>query len=120
MEADADIGVALAGELRLLEPAVRGSAAEVDALLHPEFFEFGSSGRHWSRSSIAEALLTGEITDDQPPTVMDLTGVKLADDVVHVTYLSRRPGTTAVRRSSIWLRVDGRWRLYFHQGTPIS
>jgi hypothetical protein len=46
----------------------------------------------------------------------DISGVRLADDVVHVTYLSRR-GERFARRSSIWLRTGAGWRLYFHQGT---
>jgi hypothetical protein len=53
---DEDIRAAVTGELRLLEPDVRGSAAEVETLLHPEFFEFGASGRHWDRASIVAAL----------------------------------------------------------------
>ncbi len=46
----------------------------------------------------------------------DIAGIRLADDVVHVTYLSRQ-GERSARRSSIWLRTGGGWRLYFHQGT---
>jgi hypothetical protein len=53
-----DIRAAVTGELRLLEPAVRGSAAEVEALLHPEFFEFGGSGRHWDRAAMVALCCT--------------------------------------------------------------
>jgi hypothetical protein len=117
---DEDIRAAVTGELRLLEPAVRGSAAEVEALLHPEFFEFGASGRHWDRPSMVAALLAGEITDDAAPDVTELAGVRLADDLVQVTYVSRRADSTAVRRSSLWRRLDGQWQLYFHQGTRLT
>jgi hypothetical protein len=117
---DEDIRAAVTGELRLLEPAVRGSAAEVEALLHPEFFEFGASGRHWDRASMVAALLSGEITDDAAPDVTELAGVRLADDLIQVTYVSRRAGSTAVRRSSLWRRLDGQWQVYFHQGTRLT
>ncbi|MGW7309919.1 DUF4440 domain-containing protein, partial [Streptomyces sp. NPDC054835] len=39
------IAAALAGELRLMDPAARVSAAEARRLLDPEFVEVGASGR---------------------------------------------------------------------------
>jgi hypothetical protein len=54
--------------------------------------------------------------EDAPTTTAEIIGIRLADDVVHVTYLSRRDQRSA-RRSSIWLRTGSGWRLYFHQGT---
>ncbi|NUR99850.1 MAG: nuclear transport factor 2 family protein [Kribbellaceae bacterium] len=107
------------GELRLLLPEVRGDAAQVDLLLDPEFVEVGASGRLWDRASIVAALASGEIIDAEPIEATEVAGVRLADDLVHVTYVSRRSGGTAVRRSSIWRRTRGAWRLYYHQGTPV-
>jgi len=46
---DEDVRAAIAGELRLLEPSVRRTPAAVEAMLHADFFEFGASGRRWSR-----------------------------------------------------------------------
>ena len=40
-----DIQAAIACELRLLDPAVRRAADQVEAMLDPEFVEFGASGR---------------------------------------------------------------------------
>jgi hypothetical protein len=67
-----------------------------------------------------EALASGEITDADPIEVTEVAGVRLADDLVHVTSLSRRTGGAPVRRSSIWRRTDGTWRLYYHQGTRAA
>jgi hypothetical protein len=98
------------------------SAAELEKLLHPDFYEFGASGRTWDRSGTILAL-TGDRppAEDAPATAAGITGIRLADDVVHVTYLSRRDQRSS-HRSSIWLRTGAGWRLYFHQGTltPIS
>jgi hypothetical protein len=116
---DEDVRVAVEAELRLLLPEVRGSA-EVDVLLDPEFVEVGASGRRWDRAAIVAALASGEITDTNPIEATEVAGVRLADDLVHVTYVSRRTGGTPVRRSSIWRRTDDAWRLYYHQGTPAA
>jgi hypothetical protein len=116
---DDEVQRAVEAELRLLLPEVRGSA-EVDVLLDPEFVEVGASGRLWDRAAIVAALASGEITDADPIDATEVAGVRLADDLVHVTYVSRRTGGTPVRRSSIWRRTDGTWRLYYHQGTPAA
>jgi hypothetical protein len=114
---DEDVQIVIGLELQLLQPQVRASAAELENLLHPDFYEFGASGRTWDRSGTILAL-TGEAppAEDAPATAAGITGIRLADDVVHVTYLSRRDQRSA-HRSSIWLRTRAGWRLYFHQGT---
>jgi hypothetical protein len=40
-------------EVALLDPAVRRDPRRVRALLHPDFTEYGTSGRIWDRDSIA-------------------------------------------------------------------
>jgi hypothetical protein len=105
-------------ELRLLSPRVRRSTSEVERLLHPDFFEFGASGRRWTRSAMVSAI--GELlTDDGGPRVDQVEATRLDDSVVLVTYLAQEP-ERYTRRSSLWRRTaDGTWQLYFHQGTPI-
>jgi hypothetical protein len=93
--------------------AVPGGLA---SLLADDFLEFGASGRIWDHASMSEAF-------DGAPTVAplpfdDWQERTLADGVVLVTYTLREPGRTS-RRSSIWQRIDDRWRLVFHQGTPV-
>lgn len=117
MDRAADVEHVVAQELRLLDPAVRRSAHEVAELLHPGFVEFGASGRRWDRASILAALAVEP--DGESLTAYDVTGIRLADDVVLVTYVSARSSARA-RRSSVWRRVGGTWLLYFHQGTPMT
>ena len=107
-------------ELRLLQPLVRASPVDLDKLLHPDFIEFGASGRKWDRSQMITSLASGQLPGEEAPIVVsDITGVRLADDVVHVTYVSLRDQRYACR-SSIWRRTDTGWRIYFHQGTPAN
>ena len=87
-------------------------------VLHPDFFEFGRSGRTWTR---AETMATegGEIDVVLP--LPDLTICELGDGTVLVTYRSivRHEELDYANRSSIWVRDGDAWRLRFHQGTPV-
>lgn len=116
---DAAVEAAIEGELRLLRPEVRSSPDLLGELLHPEFREFGASGRYWDRTSIIESLLAGEDPGPRPVVVSRMEGVRLAPDVVHLTFDTENNGRLA-HRSSLWRRTVDGWRMYFHQGTPFS
>ena len=111
---EADLRRVVDGELALLRPDVRGDPQRVVALLHPDFQEFGASGRVWDRGSIV-SVTSGT---DAPIQATDLRTRDLGVDAVLVTYRSSDAGREALR-SSVWLRdPDAGWLLLFHQGTP--
>ncbi len=112
-----DVQAVIELELRLQRPEVRAEPGAVEALLHPGFSEFGASGRRWGRTEMLAALAAEQPAAEEPTiTATEMTGTRLADDVIHLTYLSQRAGRRALR-SSIWLRTPDGWRVYFHQGT---
>jgi ribonuclease HI len=112
---DEDLAEIVRRELRLLEPDCRVRSAAVLELLHPEFLEFGASGRRWDAASTAESIALE--TSTVAPRASDLVPVRLADDVVLLTYTLHQPGRVSLR-SSIWLRhPEQGWVLRFHQGT---
>ncbi|MFC4062343.1 DUF4440 domain-containing protein [Planomonospora corallina] len=110
------VRAAIAGELRLLDPEVRSSAALAGELLDPEFTEIGASGRLWDRESMLTALSQDPDPAVEPITATGMRATVLAPGVVHLTYVTD-PGGRRARRSSIWRRTGQGWRLYFHQGT---
>ncbi|MGP4008302.1 nuclear transport factor 2 family protein [Streptomyces sp. 4N124] len=118
-ENDSAVKTAIEGELRLLDPEVRRSPELLGALLHPDFHEFGASGRPWDRASIIAALTSGSDPGSRPVVASHLRGVQLAPDLVHLTYDTESNGSRA-HRSSLWRRPADRWLLYFHQATPFS
>jgi hypothetical protein len=118
LEHNAAVEAAIEGELRLLDPAVRRSADLVGALLHPDFYEFGASGRIWDRASTL-AMLDAESETGGRSTTSRMKGVQLAADLVHLTFDTDNNGRRA-HRSSLWRRTGNEWLLYFHQGTPFS
>ena len=112
---DEDLAEVVRRELRLLEPECRARPAAVLALLHPDFLEFGASGRRWDAASTAQSLAR-EISTVAPRT-SDLVPVRLAGDVVLLTYTLHQPERVSLR-SSVWLRLPEQgWVLRFHQGT---
>lgn len=110
---------AIEAELCLLDPAVRSSAERIGELLHPEFTEFGSSGRRWDRHSIIAALTAHDAPAARPVTASGMRGVELAPHVVLLTFDTEHKGVRA-HRSSLWMLTGGRWLLYFHQGTVFA
>lgn len=110
---DDELDQVIGHEMRLLDPQVRASAAALTGLLHEDFREFGASGRVWDLASIVSAVTADP---GAAVTVGDMAAVRLAPEVVLLTYWVTRRGGRSLR-SSVWRRDTGGWRLYFHQGT---
>jgi len=109
-------------ELRLLDPEVRASHAELDHLLTDDFLEIGSSGRIFDKRQVMEALLGGSDTSFTLEEYhLREVGDKALLATFHVLKKTGQDGEeTSSIRSSLWVLQDGRWRLRFHQGTPSS
>ncbi|MGW6398668.1 nuclear transport factor 2 family protein [Streptomyces sp. NPDC055134] len=118
-ELDDAVDAAIEGELRLLDPAVRRSPELLGALLHPDYFEFGASGRRRDRASIIAELSATREPSVRPLTVSRMKGMRLGPGLVHLTFDTDRNGACA-HRSSLWRQGVEGWLLYFHQGTPFS
>ncbi|MDQ1007592.1 hypothetical protein QFZ82_002077 [Streptomyces sp. V4I23] len=113
------VNAAMEAEFRLLDPVVRSSPDLLARLLHPDYEEFGTSGRLWDRESIVSALRAGGAPSPRPITTSRMRGVQLAAGVVHLTFDTESGGHRA-HRSSIWRLTGGDWLLYFHQGTRFA
>ncbi|MFG3404896.1 DUF4440 domain-containing protein [Streptomyces sp. NPDC048142] len=113
------VAAAIEGELRLLDPVVRASAGLLGALLHPEFREIGTSGRLWRRETIIASLTADDAPRPGPLTASRMRGVRLCDDLVHLTFDTESKGIHS-HRSSLWRLTPQGWRLYFHQATPFN
>jgi ribonuclease HI len=113
---DADERQVVDREQALLDPAVRADPERMRAPLHPDFVEFGASGRVWDRTSIAAVTSGIEV----PIAASDLRVTRLGPDAILVTFRSDDRGRRALR-SSVWVRdPEAGWLLRFHQGTLID
>lgn len=85
-------------------------------MLHPDYVEYGSSGRVWDRDGIIAALGAAPAV---PGVASDFAPCRLAEDVILLTY--RILGSRDSLRSSAWVRdAEAGWRVRFHQGTPLQ
>jgi hypothetical protein len=108
-------------EQQLLTPEVRRSAKATVALLSDEFIEYGSSGRVYNKQQTMENL---QHDDSATRTILQFNATTLAPDVILVTYRCTREETgkqpLRTLRCSIWKHIEGRWKMVFHQGTPMA
>lgn len=101
-------------EEQLLKPEIRTNAAELDRLLADDFFEYGSSGSVCYKK---DCVVEGGISVREM-LLYDFQIHPLAADTVLATYrLEDRTRMRQSLRSSIWKYIDGRWQMFFHQGT---
>jgi hypothetical protein len=91
----------------------------MDNLLAENFFEFGRSGKIYSRSEC--------LAIEQQPILakLPLENFKLhhvSENTVLITYISEVTYESVQRanRSSLWVKDNGSWKLRFHQGTPCE
>lgn len=106
-------------EASLWQAETRFDRTYMEGVLADDFVEFGRSGRRYDR---AQALAAeGQRIDARLP-LEDFTVSLVSVDVALVTYISevRYDEVLRANRSSVWVREEGRWRLRFHQGTPIE
>jgi len=96
----------------------RADRSYMERTLAPDFFEFGRSGRVYTREQII----------GMPPrpaaanySLRDFKVTPIDDDVALVTYVSEVHGAEVVRgnRSSLWRKTRDGWQLSFHQGTAV-
>jgi hypothetical protein len=84
----------------------------------PDCFEFGRSGRVYTRQQM---ILTERQRIDAVLPLPDLAIRLLDENTAQVTYNSRVTYGGVVeygRRSSIWSRTPAGWMMRFHHGTP--
>jgi DNA-binding MarR family transcriptional regulator len=111
------------GLLRTLEESMwraetRFDPDHMERLLSPEFFEFGRSGRIYTREEII-GMRGGAVPVIFP--LLDFKVTAIDPQVALVTYVSevRRNGVERGNRSSLWRKTPAGWEMTFHQGTAV-
>jgi ribonuclease HI len=104
-------------EVALTDPDVRSSRSLLEELLHDDFSETGSSGEVYDRDTMIDMM-----TSEAPGLVVirDFTASRLSESVAIANYRSIGVSGQEVKRTSVWIELDGVWRLRHHQGTRVA
>jgi hypothetical protein len=103
--------------MELLDPEIRADPVRIRELIHDDFVEFGSTGNVYNKRLLMD-MLKGE--KSAKVVIREFVVRQLAADTALVTYRTVGEAGQEARRSSVWIRSDGAWKLAFHQGTRIQ
>lgn len=109
-------------ETELHKDETRRDRRRMDALLHPDFIEFGRSGTRYTRADVLNEF--GQANVLPPIRSGNFEVAVLGEGVVLLMYVSAHvdAGGNSYRetlRSSVWVRTKSGWQMRFHQGTPL-
>jgi hypothetical protein len=116
----------LLAELTELEPIFHTrkfgtTFAEFEQRMANDYWEVGASGRRYSRAEVLEHLSKTPVilADASGWQSRELRLRQLGEDIYLLTYCLLQ-GSRVSRRSSVWCRSTGRWRILYHQGTLVT
>ena len=90
---------------------------DFETILYESFFEFGTSGKIYDKSSILSLVNEKGLTEI-PYIITKFNVNLLSENIAHVTYQTESlVDSSKSLRSSIWRYENTCWYLYFHQGT---
>lgn len=102
-------------------PEFGTTRADFEKMMDPCFWEVGASGRRYSRELVLDELerrhSVGTPTDSWH--AQDFHCLELAANTFLLTYTLFQ-GSRVTRRSTIWRRSQGDWKIVYHQGTIVE
>ena len=91
--------------------------SNLEERLAPNFIEYGKSGKTYDRGNAIKALC--DLPQNRQIEITNFKVSQLSCDALLARYISHDLKDDAYAlRTSIWKYEDGKWKLYFHQGTP--
>lgn len=105
-------------EESLWKSETRYNLAHQEKVFAPDFFEFGRSGRRYTR----DQMVRSESQPIHAKLPLENFNIhKLDQNNVLVTYISevQYENLEKANRCSVWSKTPVGWQLRFHQGTPI-
>lgn len=99
----------------------RYDRAYMESILAADFYEFGRSGRIYTREDMLSFPEKKKQKINARLPLRDFKISAIQEGVTLVTYVSEvlYDSLQASNRSSLWVKTPTGWLLKFHQGTPI-
>lgn len=94
---------------------------DIENQMCDEFWEVGASGNVYTKQDVIETLLERYNNPDYQDIwkAKDFALTKIAPDNYLLTYTLIQDKTRVTRRSTLWRRVNGDWKILYHQGTLV-
>jgi aminoglycoside 6'-N-acetyltransferase len=95
---------------------------DIENQMCDEFWEVGASGNVYTKKDVIETLLE-RYNDPDHQDIWEAKNFKLtkiAPDHYLLTYILIQDKTRVTRRSTLWRRVNGDWKILYHQGTIVD
>jgi hypothetical protein len=107
-------------ESKLQTPKLRKSKEFLEKILCDDFVEFSRSGKAINKTHTVEALKK----ESHKEYVMSNFKIhRISNNVIQATYKTKENKNGIeikyTLRSSIWIKEGNRWKMQFHQATPI-
>jgi hypothetical protein len=95
---------------------------DIEAQICDEFWEVGASGSIYTKQEVIE-ILTERYNDSHYQDIWETSNfelTKIATDNHLLTYQLVQNKIRYTRRSTIWRKCNGQWKILYHQGTVIE
>jgi len=95
---------------------------DIENQICDEFWEVGASGNVYTRQDVIETLLEryNDPSHQDIWEAKDFALTQIAPNNYLLTYILIQNKTRVTRRSTLWCRVNGDWKILYHQGTVID
>lgn len=101
-------------------PEFGTTRADFERMTELDFWEVGASGQRYSRQYVLDVLDARHRSSTED--TWETSGFhcrELAENIYLLTYTLLQ-GQRLTRRSTIWSRASGDWKIVFHQGTEAA
>lgn len=95
---------------------------DIEAQMCDEFWEVGASGNIYTRQDVIETLQERYNNPNYQDfwETSDFQLSQIAPNNYLLTYILIQNKTRITRRSTLWRKVNGSWKILYHQGTLVE
>jgi hypothetical protein len=102
-------------------PEFGTSRDDFENMAEKDFWETGASGRSYSRQFVLDELEKRfSVPHADVWETSDFQCRRLGEDTYLLTYTLLQDHVRLTRRSTIWRRTPGGWKIVYHQGTIVQ
>lgn len=101
-------------------PEHGASRQDFEAMMAPEFWETGASGRRYSKAFVLDVLEKRHAeSHDDPWETHDFFCQEVAPELYLLTYTLLQ-SQRVTRRATLWRHCESGWQIVYHQGTVVA